>query len=74
VEAAATCSDAQLTVALGGRNIAAGSSSQLVLFRNIRTAACSLYGYPGVAVLNDAGAKVLQASRSITDMTGDGNW
>lgn len=66
------CDDAQLTVALGGANDAAGSRSLVLVFRNISGTPCSLYGYPGVAVLNEAGAQVLQATRSLTDVTGDG--
>lgn len=74
VRSAAPCSDGQLTVSLGGANVAAGSASRVILFRNTSSTPCSLFGYPGVAVLNEAGEQILQATRWMTDVTGDGVW
>ncbi len=36
-----------------------------ILFRNIGGAVCHLYGYPGVAGLDDAGLQVVQAGRTL---------
>jgi len=37
----------------------------LIDFENTSSAACTLYGYPGAAIVDDAGAQIRQATRSL---------
>jgi hypothetical protein len=66
--AAAGCATRDLQVKAGSAEGAAGSVYQVIDFTNIGTAACTLYGYPGVSLA--AGTPVSQvglaASRSTT--------
>jgi hypothetical protein len=41
-----------------------------ILFTNIGSSECTLYGYPGVATLNQAGQQVVQATRSLSGYLG----
>jgi hypothetical protein len=65
---AAGCATRDLQVKVGGAEGAAGSSYQYLDFTNIGSAACTLYGYPGVSLA--AGKPVAQvgaaAARSTT--------
>jgi hypothetical protein len=49
------CLTAQLTVAPGQGGVAAGSIGQVVHFTNVSHGTCSLYGYPGMLMLDAAG-------------------
>ena len=49
------CISAQLAVELGQSGGAAGSVGVVVSFKNTSSAACSLYGYPGLQMLDSAG-------------------
>lgn len=49
------CYTTQLTVAPGPAQGAAGSIGQSVHFRNVSVHACTLYGYPGMQMLNGSG-------------------
>ena len=66
--AAAGCATRDLQVKVGTAEGAAGSSYQYIDFTNIGSAACTLYGYPGVSLA--AGKPVTQvgaaAARSTT--------
>jgi hypothetical protein len=66
--AAAGCATRDLQVKAGSDEGAAGSAYQVIVFTNIGSAACTLYGYPGVSLA--AGSPVTQvgaaASRSTT--------
>jgi hypothetical protein len=42
---------------------AGGSASEVIAFKNVGAASCSLTGFPGVAVLNQSGEQVEQAVR-----------
>jgi hypothetical protein len=57
------CTDAQLTVTAGQENAGAGHIGFPVIFENISGQTCSLYGYPGVAGLNQAGEQADEAQR-----------
>lgn len=48
----------------GQGDAAAGNYYLPILFRNISTRSCQLFGYPGVAGLDTAGQQVVQAIRS----------
>ncbi len=54
----AGCPTTALTVSLGPGNGAAGSSYYPIEFTNSSSAACSLYGYPGVSFVATSGAQV----------------
>jgi Protein of unknown function (DUF4232) len=66
--AAASCATRDLQVKVGTAEGAAGSTYQYIDFTNIGSAACTLYGYPGVSLA--AGKPVAQvgaaAARSTT--------
>ncbi len=49
-----TCTTADLRVALGPGNGAAGSSYYPLFFTNLGTTPCTLYGYPGVSAVTSA--------------------
>jgi hypothetical protein len=49
------CVSKQLAVVLGQGGVAAGSVGMVVTFKNTSDAACSLYGYPGLQMLDAAG-------------------
>jgi hypothetical protein len=57
------CTGGELIVSLGREGAAAGHVGMPVVFQNIGSASCSLYGYPGVAGLDAAGDQVSQAQR-----------
>jgi len=56
------CAMAQLKITLGQANAGAGHSGQVLLFRNIGSAACRLHGYPDVKAL-DADGNVMEQAR-----------
>jgi hypothetical protein len=58
--AVATCLTGQLRLAAGPTNGAAGSLYTSLSFTNTTGASCSMRGFPGVSLLNDAGAIVGQ--------------
>jgi hypothetical protein len=49
---------------------AAGHQGVVLLFVNNGSTSCVLYGYPGAAGLNEGGAQVVQAQRTLTGMMG----
>jgi len=53
-----TCRTASLTVSLGSPNGSAGATHYGLTFRNTGTAACTLYGYPGVSFLGASGQQI----------------
>lgn len=48
------CHSAVLGVSLGGAGVAVGHVGQVVTFKNHSSARCTLYGYPGLQMLNAA--------------------
>jgi hypothetical protein len=64
------CADDQLTVTLGRSDAGLGHAGDALLFRNTGPAACTLGGYPGVALLDAAGKQVVQATRTLTGYLG----
>jgi hypothetical protein len=52
------CTTAQLAVALGQTDSAAGNQYTPIVFTNRGAAACTMTGFPGVAFLNAAGQQV----------------
>lgn len=59
-----TCTFSDLGVSLSPFGTGAGHWGRRVSFRNVGTTTCTLYGYPGVALLNTAGQEVAQAERT----------
>ena len=55
------CGTGMLRVSVGPANGAAGSSYYPVLFTNISAAPCTLYGYPGVALVTRPGGGLVGA-------------
>jgi hypothetical protein len=53
--ATTTCQPGQLSLTVASTGAAAGSSRVTYVFRNISAGACSLYGYPGMQMLDAAG-------------------
>lgn len=49
-----------------------GHSGAVLVFTNTSGAACTLYGYPGVAGLNAAGKQIAQAKRTLNGYLGSG--
>ena len=45
-------------MSIGSPNGSAGASHYGLTFQNTGTAACTLYGYPGVSLLNTAGSQI----------------
>ncbi|HEV7172783.1 DUF4232 domain-containing protein [Pedococcus sp.] len=58
------CANGDLSVAVGRSRAAAGHVGVALVFRNVSHAACSLYGYPGVAGLDSRGRQAIQATRT----------
>ena len=58
------CLDANLSVTNGQGSGAAGHIVTPLIFKNVGTVSCTLYGYPGVASLDASGAQAAQATRS----------
>ena len=61
---AAACASSQLSISAGQSEAGLGHIGVPLLFRNTGPAACSLYGYPGVAGLDAEGNQVVQATRT----------
>jgi Protein of unknown function (DUF4232) len=55
------CATADLRVSVGTGNGTAGSIYYPVLFTNASAATCTMYGYPGVALVTTPGGKVVGA-------------
>jgi hypothetical protein len=68
--AGATCQNGQMGVTTSAVGEGLGHASLISLFTNTSQTACTLYGYPGVAALNDQGAQVKQAQRTLTGFVG----
>jgi hypothetical protein len=56
--AAARCHSSQLHVKLGSAGAALGHIGQLVSFENVSATTCTLYGYPGLQMLDAAGRPI----------------
>ena len=52
------CRDGQISATAGSRGAAGGSYYDVLLFRNISTTTCSLFGYPGVMLADASGHAV----------------
>jgi len=59
-----SCTGAQLTTTLRNDGAAMGHVGETIVFTNVSTSACTLYGYPGVAGFDAAGTQIMQASRT----------
>lgn len=67
VSAPPSCTSAQLSAAPGRSGVAAGSRAQQLILQNTSTAKCTLYGYPGMLMLNSSGHPLpTHVSRSAT--------
>lgn len=55
LSAGARCFSSQLAVRLGQAGVALGHVGQAVSFRNTSATSCTLYGYPGLQMLDAAG-------------------
>jgi len=58
VVTAKTCVPAQLTVIAGDSNGAAGHQGRVYQLQNSSSAPCTLFGYPGLALLNGSSAQL----------------
>lgn len=58
VQASHRCLTSELRLSLGQAQGAAGSSIMPIVFTNTGTAACTLYGYPGVTFLDASGSQL----------------
>ncbi|MFC1420506.1 DUF4232 domain-containing protein [Streptacidiphilus cavernicola] len=67
---AAACTGSQIAVSAGQSNGAAGHIGARVIFKNTSSAACTLYGFPGVAGLDAAGKQQVQAKRTTNGYLG----
>jgi hypothetical protein len=65
-----SCANAQIAISPGRSGAGLGHIGETLLFTNISQSACTLYGYPGVAALDSAGAQILQANRTTTGYLG----
>jgi hypothetical protein len=65
-----SCSSTDLEVSLGQGDAGLGHVGIPIVFTNIGTTACTLYGYPGVAMLDSQGEQVVQATRTLTGYLG----
>lgn len=66
----APCTGSQITVGVGPNDGAAGHVAVAFLFTNYTDTPCTLYGYPGVAMLDSSDHQVLQATRTLRGMMG----
>ena len=64
------CANGDLTMAVGRSRAAAGHVGVALIFRNVSRAACSLFGYPGVAGLDSQGRQAVQATRTTNGYLG----
>ena len=55
-ESAQSCTSAALSVSLGQATTAAGSRGQRLTITDIASSVCTLYGYPGMLMLNSSGS------------------
>jgi hypothetical protein len=62
---APACGDSSLQVTHTPAQGAAGHSAFLLLFRNVTSHTCSLYGYPGLDALNAHGHAIAHATRTL---------
>ena len=53
------CRDGQVSTSAGSRGAAGGSYYDVIVFRNVSTTTCSLFGYPGV-MLADANGRAVR--------------
>ena len=70
VAAPAGCLLSNLRVTTGQSDAASGHRSLVLVFTNQGTAICRLYGYPGVAGLDNHGAQIAQATRTSSGYLG----
>ena len=68
-----SCTGGQLSTTLGKQGVGLGHVGQVVVFTNVGTSGCTLYGYPGVAGLDAAGTQIMQAIRTPSGYLG-GLW
>lgn len=64
------CSNAALAVTQTPAEGATGHGSFVLLFRNVTSSACSLYGYPGLDALNRSGHVLAHARRKLHGFAG----
>jgi hypothetical protein len=64
------CTSSQLAVSLDQPGAGLGHVGVTILFRNTGTVSCVLEGYPGVALLDQAGRQAAQATRTPTGYLG----
>lgn len=57
------CLGPTIAISASQVEVAMGNAVVILVFRNVGTTTCSLYGYPGVAGLDPSGRQVAQAQR-----------
>jgi hypothetical protein len=67
----ATCVSSGLQAKLGQAQGAAGTFYQVVVFTNTSSAACTLYGYPGVSFVTGVGGHIIGAPATRNTALGD---
>jgi hypothetical protein len=70
-QTAASCVSSDLQAKLGQAQGAAGTFYQVVVLTNTSSAACSLYGYPGVSFVTGVGGHVIGAPATRNTAIGD---
>jgi hypothetical protein len=65
--AAATCTAADLSIAVGSTDAAAGTVHREILLTNRGTGTCVLRGFPGVSYVNSDGQQIGRAARRVGD-------
>jgi len=58
-----SCTGSQLATTLGKQAVGMGHVGQVVVFTNVGTSGCTLFGYPGIAGLDATGTQIMQAAR-----------
>lgn len=55
---APSCSTSNLRIVLGSGGAAAGTDFTVLDFTNVGTSSCTLYGFPGVSLINSSGGQI----------------
>ena len=53
-----SCSTSNLRITLGAGGAAAGTDFTVLDFTNVGTSSCTLYGFPGVSLINSSGGQI----------------
>jgi hypothetical protein len=68
--AAAACGNAQLALRSAPAQGGDSHGGVIVIFTNTASTSCTIYGYPGAAVLDKSGRQIVQATRTLSGYLG----